>query len=380
MATPAQSPRARRASRPLPFTMAMPPAPAFAQPTTAPAPAPIETNHLWDTTAYQPFPAQHYRAAVDGVQSVLYGGRGRDRAEISRLVGDLYDSGATFENPLTLARGKDAIADMFALLALVPGTMWSEMGDLTESHSAYDGNRLVVFTHTLHIALLPSLDTETARCSSHRSPSMRRSISFFSLPSTPYPQTPSTVAATHDPETPLSEATPGIFSKTHPAFAARDRWPAASLLSALTPRAVASALTTLHLKLHTRLLFNEEGRITAHEDLWGLKELVEGFFPVVGHLYAVNRQGVGWLARIASRALLGAGAPPRALPSPAPPVHSKLDEAAALEGGQYRTPRSAAKALYPGAAGDYTSPTQGLGGALGLDIGERAVATTLEDE
>ncbi|BGP36886.1 hypothetical protein JCM10449v2_000788 [Rhodotorula kratochvilovae] len=363
--------------------MAMPPTPAsFADahdPHPQPLPAPLQTNDLWNGDAYQPFSAQHYRSAVDDVQSVLYGGRGRDRDEIARVVGDLYDSGATFENPLTLARGKDAISDMFALLALVPGTMWSEMGDLTESRSAYDGNRLVVFTHTLHIALLPALDAESARCSSHRSPSLRRSISFFSLPSTPYPQTPSTVAATHDPETPASEAAPGIFSKTHPAFAARDRWPSASFLSALSPRAIASALTTLHLKLHTRLLFNEEGRITAHEDLWGLKELVEGFLPVVGHLYAVNRQGVGWLARIASRALLGA-APPRALPSPVAPVQHKLDEEAALEGAQYRTPRAGSKALYPGVGGDYTSPTQGLGGALGLDVGERAVATTLDDE
>lgn len=40
-----------------------------------------------------------------------------------------------FENPLTLAKGKEAIADLFGLLALVPGVSWSELGDVTESQS-----------------------------------------------------------------------------------------------------------------------------------------------------------------------------------------------------------------------------------------------------
>ncbi|EGU13209.1 hypothetical protein RTG_00370 [Rhodotorula toruloides ATCC 204091] len=294
--------------------MSMPPIPnSFAQPSL-----PLTTSHAEEEPdlfeeQYSPTrerTAAYFREAVSEVQSVLYGGKGRDRDEIARVVGELYDGGAIFENPLTLARGKEAIANMFALLALVPGTMWSEMGDLTESRSAYDGNRLLVFTHTLHISLLPSLDSENAPHvggggGATATPSMRRSYSFFSLPSTPYPQTPSSSYPSCPPETPANEtAHPGIFSKTHPAFSARDRWPSTSLLSALNPRTIASALTTLHLKLHTRLLFNEEGRIIAHEDLWGLKELVEGVFPIVGHLYAVNRQGIGWLAGLASRTLL----------------------------------------------------------------------------
>ncbi|KPV78617.1 uncharacterized protein RHOBADRAFT_51064 [Rhodotorula graminis WP1] len=360
------------------------------------------TSSLWHPEGLdspkQVLSTQHYRDAVDDVQSVLYGGRGRDRDEISRVVGDLYDSGATFENPLTLARGRDAVSDMFALLALVPGTMWSEMGDLTESRSAYDGNRLVVFTHTLHISLLPSLDSDAAAHAHAASsstgaahPSLRRSISFFSLPSTPYPQTPSsaTMNGGAGPETP-GAASEGIFSKTHPALGGRDRWPSASVLSMLSPRAIASALTTLHLKLHTRLLFNEEGRITAHEDLWGVKELVEGVFPVVGHLYAVNRQGLGWLARIASRTLLGSGggggqgAAQAHKLAALPPGEGKQaggDEEAQLEGQpQYRTPRSAAASAKSPYGAEYSPTSQGGAGALGLDIGERAVATTLDDE
>jgi hypothetical protein len=281
---------------------------------------------------------------------------------------------------------------MFALLALVPGTMWSEMGDLTESRSAYDGNRLLVFTHTLHISLLPSLDSENAPHpgagggAATATPSMRRSYSFFSLPSTPYPQTPSSSYPSCPPETPANEAAhPGIFSKTHPAFAARDRWPSTSLLSALNPRTIASALTTLHLKLHTRLLFNEEGRIIAHEDLWGLKELVEGVFPIVGHLYAVNRQGIGWLAGLASRTLL------RRQPSTAADDEARMigmaepsaAAAAAAKGWSFRTPpqlSGANKALYSGGGtlqDGYGADDGVRASALGLDVAP--VPTTMDE-
>ncbi|GJN91776.1 hypothetical protein Rhopal_004799-T1 [Rhodotorula paludigena] len=410
------SPRTRRGSRPLPFAVAIPPppsnfvvpAPASHPPPPPHAQPPAPHANLWDDSdafseARQERTAAYYRDAVCEVQSVLYGGRGRDRDEIRRVVAELYDGGATFENPLTLARGRDAISDMFALLALVPGTMYSELGDMTESRSSYDGNRLLVFTHTLHIALLPFLDSESAPAAPGGSGAgphaLRRSVSFFSLPSTPYPQTPSTTAANYDPETPSSEG-PGIFSKTHPAFAARDQWPSTSLLSLLSPRALASSLTTLHLKLHTRLLFNEEGRIIAHEDLWGLKELVEGVFPIVGHLYAVNRQGLGWLAGMASRTLLGqrGPAPPPAQPQPSSALEAlkggawkdkrAYDEEAALAAGEaaYRTPRTGAgKVLYPdsgdvrGSGGAVAGAASLMSGALGLEIGERAVATTLED-
>jgi hypothetical protein len=153
-----------------------------------------------------------------------------------------------------------------------------------------DGNRLLVMQHTLHIAFLPFLDPDShTHHSSSPSSGLHRSHSFFSLPATPHPQlTPDT----------------GIFSKTHPASSAR--WPLRSFLSALKPRNLAVSLTTLHLKLHTRLVFNEHGKIIVHEDTWGLKEIVEGVFPIIGHLYAINRQGLGLVAGVASRTLFGA--------------------------------------------------------------------------
>ncbi|BGO93031.1 hypothetical protein NBRC10512_004252 [Rhodotorula toruloides] len=389
------SPRARRLARPFPLSMSMPPIPnSFAQPSL-----PLTTSHAEEDLFEEQYSptrertAAYFREAVNEVQSVLYGGKGRDRDEIARVVGELYDGGAIFENPLTLARGKEAIADMFALLALVPGTMWSEMGDLTESRSAYDGNRLMVFTHTLHISLLPSLDSENAPHiggggggAATATPSMRRSYSFFSLPSTPYPQTPSSSYPSCPPETPANEtAHPGIFSKTHPAFSARDRWPSTSLLSALNPRTIASALTTLHLKLHTRLLFNEEGRIIAHEDLWGLKELVEGVFPIVGHLYAVNRQGIGWLAGLASRTLLRK----QSASSEGKDEEARLiglRSEAGSKGWSFRTPpqlSGSGKALYGTGAvqdgfGVVRRDEEALGAsALGLDVAP--VPTTMDE-
>lgn len=147
--------------------------------------------------------------------------------------------------------------------------------------------------HVLNIAFLPFLDPD-AHPSPSSSNALHHSHSFLSLPATPYPQT--------NPDS------HGLFSKTLPASSAR--WPLSALFSALNPRNVAVSLTTLHLKLHTRLVFNEHGKIIAHEDTWGLKELVEGLFPLVGHLYSVNRAVIAGVLGIASRTLFGRGRPP----------------------------------------------------------------------
>lgn len=98
-------------------------------------------------------PSFHRNAVVD-LHSALYGGVGRDRAAISNLVRDMYDTNAgqaaarpvahshvltmratVFENPVTMARGQEQIVDLFALLGVVPGEMWSELGDICESQS-----------------------------------------------------------------------------------------------------------------------------------------------------------------------------------------------------------------------------------------------------
>lgn len=42
---------------------------------------------------------------------------------------------AAFENPLAMARGQTQIADIFCLLDLLPGSRWSELGDVAEAES-----------------------------------------------------------------------------------------------------------------------------------------------------------------------------------------------------------------------------------------------------
>ncbi|GAA5872648.1 hypothetical protein JCM16303_004591 [Sporobolomyces ruberrimus] len=284
------SPRtsSRRLSRPLPFTVAIPPPANFSDvPGSTLQDAFHSPRHLKST---------HFREAVNDVQG-MYGQRGRDR---ERVVDERYDSGAIFENPLTLAKGKEAIGDLFGLLALVPGVSWSELGDVTESHS-FDGHRIMTFSHTLHLELLPFLRSEHVQTfgDSAATPSRRRAFSVFSLPGTPFPQTPTTSIRESFFGTPTSD---GIFSKTHPAISVSGL---TSLLSLLSPKLIASTLTTLHIKLHTRLLFNEEGKVIAHEDTWGLKELIEGLFPLGGFVYSLNRQGFGWMAGLVSRKLVG---------------------------------------------------------------------------
>jgi hypothetical protein len=185
----------------------------------------------------------------------------------------------------------------------------SEEGELI--FASTDSLHTAFLQHTLHIALFPFLDPEyepspemdSEHSSAHRPPNaLRRAVSFFSLPSTPYSQRSPQGGSYVDPHAP-----PALYSKTHPSSSAR--WPISHFISSLMPRNLAISLTTVHLKLTTRLVFNEHGKIILHEDTWGLKEVIEGVFPIASHLYAINRQGVGLFAVLASRVLLGSGQP-----------------------------------------------------------------------
>jgi hypothetical protein len=63
----------------------------------------------------------------------------------------------------------------------------------------------------------------------------------------------------------------------------------------------------MHLKILTRLTFNELGRITYHEDIWGIREAVEGLVPFFGQLYPLQRAGFGMATSLVSRLLLRSG-------------------------------------------------------------------------
>ncbi|SGY34882.1 BQ5605_C002g01695 [Microbotryum silenes-dioicae] len=318
------SPRNRR-DRPLPF-VTMPPVSSF---------------HSQYDQASRPHSPSYYRSTVVEVQSTLYGGKDRSRDDITAFVMECYDANAVFENPLTLATGHSAIAEMFSLLHVVPGLMVSEMGDIAESHG-YDGNRLVVMEHVLHVQFLPFLDPNHAYLvHSPSSATLQRSHSFFSLPTTPHPQS-----------TPDSAGS--IFSKTRSAGDGNVS-PIGQILSSLSPRNLAVTLTTLHLRLHTRLLFNEHGKIIRHEDTWGIKEMVEGIFPIVGHVYELQRRGLGALAGVAARTLAGLSRAPQVSTSSSSGCHGlrSLDDEASTGRAGMITPESCP--LDDEGAGDFSS-------------------------
>ncbi|KAK4706008.1 hypothetical protein P7C70_g209, partial [Phenoliferia sp. Uapishka_3] len=297
--SPRQSPRSRRASRPLPFTLAMPP--------------PSASFHLFDPHSNSPSRPQSpsfHRNTVIQLHEALYGGAGKDRDVISALVWDMYDTNAgqlikvimcslpalnlvsdsVFESPVTMARGQEQIVDLFALLGVVPGEMWSELGDVCESQSYLDGSRLVTMSHILHYRLLGSQTSSDPSTSSE----LRASDSFYS-----YSSTPSTPFGAHG----FTDVAKPSYNPTHHTTSEDGRWPLSHILRQLRPRNIIDHLSTINIKLYSRLEFNEQGKIVFHEDVVGIRETIEGVFPILGHVYALNRQGLGFLASSASRVL-----------------------------------------------------------------------------
>lgn len=137
-------------------------------------------------------------------------------------------------------------------------------------------------SHTLHYRLLgpPSPEATSAE--------LRASDSFYSyssVPSTPFSQSQ-----------PFPAMTP-YTQPTHHTVSEDGRWPLSHILRQLHPRTIIDHLSTLNIKLYSRLQFNETGRITRHEDVIGIRETIEGVFPILGHAYALNRQGLGYLVR-----------------------------------------------------------------------------------
>lgn len=156
--------------------------------------------------------------------------------------------------------------------------------DLRDGADGADSTRLVVITHTLHCAILPFLSSQPQHPQS--SALHPAHPCYSSIPSTPFPAA--------EGSSPFSPSLPSLSPAT---------WPVAYILNALRPKSIASALTTVHLKIHTKLIYNEQNKIISHEDTWGLKETIEGFLPLMGFLYALNRYGFGLAASWFSRTL-----------------------------------------------------------------------------
>jgi len=128
---------------------------------------------------------------------------------------------------------------------------WTEIDDVSESES-FDGHRKTIVEHNLNILVFPSLHTDTGTATQF-------SLSNESL-SSPMPPHP-----------------------IHPSL----RIPGTSL--------TVPSPFHLQLRIITRFLFNEQGRITHHRDFWDVKDVM-GLVPGVS-----LAQWIG--TRIAARGL-----------------------------------------------------------------------------
>lgn len=197
-----------------------------------------------------------------------------------------YDIHATFENPLVSANGLVAIVHNFSLMSLIPGHTWSELGDVCESEDYRGfysslpqrverfvltllffcgekvGNRIVVFSHTLHFTLLGA---------GWAQPPTVSNTPYHSHPPTPFLHTPTVVSAVSSPFT--------VSRFSNRLQAAATVWPLAFLASKFSPINLIRRSTTFHLTLSTTLRFNEQARIVSHEDRWGIRETIEFLAP-----------------------------------------------------------------------------------------------------
>ncbi|PLW17611.1 hypothetical protein PCANC_07025 [Puccinia coronata f. sp. avenae] len=224
-------------------------------------------------------------------------------AQVVDCISKWYELNAVFENPFTRASGIHAIIAQFSLMSLIPGRIWSELGDICESED-YNGNRVVVFSHTLHFDLLGSTDQIPAGAQTP----------FLSVPPTPFGGTPNLAGrfpGFHAAILARMAVGTGGHATLHQRLRASSQegengggttWPLRWLVSHLSPRTVGQKLARLDLKLSTRLHFNEQARIVSHEDIWGLKELLEFAAPaLLAQLYSAQRWLVGQAANLLSR-------------------------------------------------------------------------------
>lgn len=158
------------------------------------------------------------------------------------------------------------------------------------SVNTVDGSRLVVFSHSIHLALIPFLDVP-------ESSSLHPLHHYYtSAPNTPFPDSSPasrsrTTSTSHDP---ILGA--GALPRRHPTTAI------SHLLAQINPRSIATNLSTIRLKMQTKFIFNENGKITLHQDTIGVKEMFEAV-PLVSTVYAINRAGLGYFASFVAKTL-----------------------------------------------------------------------------
>ncbi|KAG0147592.1 hypothetical protein CROQUDRAFT_655976 [Cronartium quercuum f. sp. fusiforme G11] len=260
---------------------------ASSRPRPSLLPSPLFTHH---SSSFSPIRQRRiYKEAIVEIYESLYHYQrhrtGEEEQAVVRCIKKWYDGNSTFENPLVHAIGLAAIVHNFSLMSLIPGHTWSELGDVCESED-YLGNRVVVFSHTLHFTLLGP---------GWAQPPTVFNTPHHSHPPTPFLHTPTVLSAASSPFTSYRLA-PRLQSVT-------TVWPLAFLASRFSPVHLIRQCTSFHLTLSTTLRFNEQAKIVSHEDRWGIKETIEFLAPrpinaAYGLLRSVLSLGGDWLGRI----------------------------------------------------------------------------------
>ncbi|KAI8459018.1 hypothetical protein BY996DRAFT_4576439, partial [Phakopsora pachyrhizi] len=270
-----------------------------------------------------------YRSVIIDIYQSLYDfQRHRNDDQEIRLINCInkwYDPSAVFENPFTRAAGSQAIIDQFSLMSLIPGKIWSELGDVCESDD-YDGNRVIIFTHTLHFELLQNRNHQSNEISQQQASSIRSQLDNASLPQTPYlssiqsqlnlltPTITNYFNQSHHHNHQSNVTTSSTYNhnqqQQHHRFRVRQagsqtEWPISWLISRLNPIEILKNLTNLDLKLLTKLHLNEQSRIVYHEDVWGLKQVLEFLIPsFVNQAFGIQRSLVGFVGNFVAQRLI----------------------------------------------------------------------------
>lgn len=242
-----------------------------------------------------PNPTTFQQAIIEIYESLYHFQRqrtGQQEARVIDCISKWYESNAVFENPFTRANGIQSIVNQFSLMSLIPGQIWSELGDVCSSED-YNGNRVVVFSHTLHFNLLGNHQTPNPDLATAYTP-------YPSVPPTPHTTTPNLMArfpTFHSAILARMSLGPAV-KIDHPLRVKRagsgTTWPITWLISHLSPSKLTENLAKFDLKLSTRLQFNEQARIVTHEDTWGLKESIEFLAPsMFSQAYCLQRWLIG---------------------------------------------------------------------------------------
>ncbi|PLW13796.1 hypothetical protein PCASD_22205 [Puccinia coronata f. sp. avenae] len=202
-------------------------------------------------------------------------------AQVVDCISKWYELNAVFENPFTRASGIHAIIAQFSLMSLIPGRIWSELGDICESEDYNTGGGADAVPVGAADAVWRDAESRGA------------------VPGVPCGDS----SADGGGDGGACDAPPTFTGVVAGGGKWRGTtWPLRWLVSHLSPRTVGQKLARLDLKLSTRLHFNEQARIVSHEDIWGLKELLEFAAPaLLAQLYSAQRWLVGQAANLLSR-------------------------------------------------------------------------------